>query len=129
MAAPVKLSMEPEGDSPELVAWGLMDWVKRVETIDNRVALLGAYHACLAAAKVGLGHDDAGGAAGGVHRRLAYKLTHMIAEMEGRELGLRNQGDRTWILATYAECLEAVLGKRVAVAAAVDNAAELCPAN
>ena len=57
----------------------------------------------------------AGEPANGTQRRLAFKLVHLIAEMEGREYGQRNQGDRAWILATYTECLETVLGKRAVV--------------
>ena len=59
----------------------------------------------------------------GTHRRLAFKLIHLIAELEGRDLGQRNQGDRKWILDTYAECLEAVLGKRAVVVVAAEVAA------
>ena len=123
MAGPAtKVSRELDGDAPELVAWGLMEWIREVENIRARDGILSAYQESLLTARHAASEQASGETqlATGTHRRLAYKLTHLIAELEGRDFGQRNQGDRAWILATYAECLEAVLGRRaVAVAASV----------
>lgn len=109
-----KVAAEPEGDTAELIAWSLTEWIRLVEQIADRPGLLGAFNESM------LTTDGAGADASGTHRRLAYRLTRLVAEMEGRDLGHRNQGDRAWILATYAECLEAVMGRRkTPVAAAV----------
>lgn len=117
-----KMSKDLEGDTPELVAWGLLDWVRRVEEIGDRDGILGAYQDCLLIAResdVELASGEIQGATG-THRRLAFKLIHLISELEGRDLGQRSQGDRKWILATYAECLEAVLGRRAAPVAVAE---------
>jgi hypothetical protein len=126
MAAP-KLAKDIEGDSPEHLAWGLLEWIGMVEDVRNRTAILDAYGMSLAAVRTGAGMDEGAEPqpATGIQRRLAYKLAHLVAEMEGRDPGQRNQGDRAWILENYAECLEAVMGRRRLgpVASAVESQA------
>lgn len=119
MANP-KLARDIEGDTPEQVAWGLFEWIGMVEDVRSRSAILDAYCASLLVARKGTGIQDGAETlpATGTQRRLAYKLAHLVAEMEGRDPGQRNQGDRTWILEAYAECLEAVMGRRQVAAAA-----------
>ncbi len=120
-----KMSKDLDGDTPELVAWGLLDWIRRVEEIGDRDGILSAYQASLLIARESATELASGEVQGatGTHRRLAFKLIHLIAELEGRDLGQRNQGDRTWILDTYAECLEAVLGRRAAPVVAAEAVA------
>lgn len=135
MAGPTqKLAKDLEGDAQEHVAWGLLEWIRMVEDVRDRTGILDAYRDGLIAVREGASaHQPAvdgltpGGAANGTQRRLAYRLAHLVAEMEGRDPGQRNQGDRAWILATYAECLEAVMGRRqiMAPVAAVAAAAEV----
>lgn len=129
MAGPAqKLAKDVEGDTPEQIAWGLLEWIRMVEDVRNRGAILDAYRDGLIVARAGLvAPSDAALPASGTQRRLAYKLAHVVAEMEGRDPGQRNQGDRQWILETYAECLEAVMGRRLAAAPAVDVEAMAVP--
>ena len=132
MAGPTqKLAKDIEGDTQEQVAWGLLEWIRLVEDVRDRRGILDAYRDGLIAVREGtltqLQVPDAlasSGAANGTQRRLAYKLAHLVAETEGRDPGQRNQGDRAWILETYSECLEAVMGRRqlAAVATAADAA-------
>lgn len=129
MAGPnQKLAKDIEGETPEQIAWGLLEWIRMVEDVRDRNGILDAFRDSLVATRESVEMQHAttdirptSGAATGMQRRLAYKLAALVAEMEGRDPGQRNQGDRTWILATYAECLEAVLGRRrvspIAVAA------------
>lgn len=131
MAGPTqKLARDLEGDAQEHVAWGLLEWIRMVEDVRDRTGILDAYRDGLIAVREGASvHQPAvdgltpGGAANGTQRRLAYKLAHLVAEMEGRDPGQRNQGDRAWILETYAECLEAVMGRRQINVASPDAAA------
>lgn len=114
MAGPTpKLKGDLEGDTPEQVAWGLLEWVRLVEDVRDRQGILGAFHHGLMTAQAGFGQEPGAGSAEptGSQRRIAYKLAHLVAEMEGRTPGQRNQGDRTWVMSTYAECLAAVLGR------------------
>jgi hypothetical protein len=104
-----------DGDTPEQVAWGLVEWIKKVEDLGDRAGLLTAFQESLTVTRQGA--DDANGAALGYHRKLAFKLARIVAEMEGREPGKRNEGDRAWILQTFAECLEAARGRRSVAAA------------
>ena len=104
-----------DGDTPEQVAWGLVEWIKKVESLGDRADLLTAFQESLTVTRQGA--DDANGAALGYHRKLAFKLARIVAEMEGREPGKRNEGDRAWILQTFAECLEAARGRRSVAAA------------
>ena len=116
MAAPAKVSKELEGDSAEMLAWGLLEWIRQVEDVRDRAGILGAFTVGLSAgrgASVPL-VEGAAHFATGEHRRIAYRLTRLVAEMEGRDIGQRNQGDRQWILETFAECLDAVMGRWVA---------------
>lgn len=111
MATPAAHSAgDLDGDTPEQVAWGLVEWIKKVEDLGDRAGLLTAFQESLTVARQGAG--DVGGPAMGYHRKLAFKLARIVAEMEGREPGKRNQGDRAWILQTFAECLEAARGNR-----------------
>lgn len=115
-----KISRDLDGDTPEQVAWGLLEWIRQVENVRDREGILGAFSAGLTAAREGIAlvaMDGAVPPATGPQRRLAYKLAHLVAELEGRDIGQRNQGDRSWILGCYAECLEAVMGRRQAIAA------------
>ncbi len=120
MAGPnQKLAKDIDGETPEQIAWGLLEWIRMVEDVRDRNGILDAFRDGLVAARASTemqhatsDNRPASGAATGTQRRLAYKLAALVAEMEGRDPGQRNQGDRTWILETYAECLEAVLGRR-----------------
>jgi hypothetical protein len=120
MAGPSqKFAKDIEGEAPEQIAWGLLEWVRMVEDVRDRNGILDAYRDGLIAASASneLQHATAdiqasSVAASGTQRRLAYKLAALVAEMEGRDPGQRNQGDCAWILGTYAECLEAVMGRR-----------------
>ena len=116
MAGPnQKLAKDIEGDTPEQVAWGLLEWIRMVDDVRDRNGILDAYRDGLIAAAEGASLQSpvaSAVAANGTQRRLAYKLAHLVAEMEGRDPGQRNQGDRAWILETYAECLDAVMGRR-----------------
>ena len=127
MAGPnQKLVKDVEGDTPEQVALGLLEWIRMVEDVRDRTGILDTYRDGLVAASEGVASAAASmQAANGTQRRLAYKLASMVAEMEGRDPGQRNQGDRKWILETYAECLEAVMGRRQAALPAVLAAAEV----
>jgi hypothetical protein len=119
-----KALRELEGDAPEFIAWNLMDWIRQVEQISGREAVLSLYGESLKTvregvdASVGVSNEPANG----IQRKLAFRLLCAISEMEGRDLGQRNQGNRGWILETYAECLAAVMGKRVAVVVAPEVA-------
>ena len=47
--------------------------------------------------------------------QVAYKLTADIAAMEEKKMYASEKGEtagRKWLLDTYAECLDAVLGRR-----------------
>ncbi len=125
-----KALRELEGDAPELVAWGLMEWIRLVDQVNNRAALLSAFAESLKSVNEGVSASaaEAGERANGTQRRLAFKLVHLIAEMEGREYGQRNQGDRAWILATFTECLETVMGRRVVVVEPVVAGADVAAA-
>ena len=115
-----KVLRELDGDDSEAIAWGLMEWIRLVEGIPGRDGVLSAYAASLATAKGGSAAPAASSApATGTQRKYAFKLMHLIAEIEGRDYGQRNQGDRAWVLDCYAECLDTVLGKRVEPVVAV----------
>lgn len=116
MAGPTsKVAGTLDGDTPEQVAWGLLQWIRLVEDVRDRAGILGIFHEGLMTARGG--HSPpADQAPGGVHRLLAYRLMHMVAEAEGRDPGQRNQGDRAWVMDTYTECLETVMGRRQAAA-------------
>ncbi len=112
MAGPTqKLSPTLDGDTPEQVAWGLLQWIRLVEDVRDRAGILGIFHEGLMTARGGQAPQSEQ-APGGVHRLLAYRLMHMVAEAEGRDPGQRNQGDRAWVMDTYTECLETVMGRR-----------------
>lgn len=122
MAGPTKkVNQDLDGDTPEQVAWGLLEWIRLIEDVRDRQGILSTFHAGLMAARAGM--DQPVSAAGqplpvtGVQRRLAYKLMYLVAEAEGRDPGQRNQGDRSWVIETYAACLEAVMGRWQATAA------------
>ena len=129
MAGPnQKLAKDIEGDTPEQVAWGLLEWIRMVDDVRDRNGILDAYRDGLIAASEGASIQPPashvlglGVAASGTQRRLAYKLAHLVAEMEGRDPGQRNQGDRAWILETYVECLEAVMGRRRVIPSALSS--------
>ncbi len=125
-----KALRELEGDAPEFIAWNLMEWIRLVEQIGDRHGILDAFSTCLKTVREGM--DASVGAAiepaNGIQRKLAFRLLYAIAEMEGRDLGQRNQGNRAWILGTYAECLAAVQGKRVAIEPAVAEGTVEAPA-
>lgn len=111
MATPTAHSAgDLDGDTPEQVAWGLVEWIKKVEDLGDRNGLLTAFQQSLSVTRMGA--DGHSAPAMGYHRKLAFKLARIVAEMEGREPGKRNQGDRAWILQTFAECLEAARGQR-----------------
>lgn len=101
-----------DGDEAEQVAWKILEWVALVDNLVERQGVLGAYSQCLASSRPSPVEQAA--SASGVQRKIAFKLLHMIAGLEGRSFGQRNQGDRDWILSTYDECLEAVQGRRAA---------------
>jgi hypothetical protein len=111
MAAPAKILKELEGDTPEMLAWGLLEWVRQVEDVRDRHGILEAFADGLKASGLSC-PADALAESTGSQRRIAYRLTHLVAEMEGRSIGQRNQGDRKWILDTYSECLDAAMGRR-----------------
>ncbi len=123
MAGPTpKVSGTLDGDTPEQVAWGLLQWISLVENVRDRASILGIFHEGLSTARGGVASEP-DQAATGVHRLLAYKLLHLVAEAEGRDPGQRNQGDRAWVMDTYTECLQTVLGRRqpAAVSPAADS--------
>ena len=112
------------GDTPEEIAWALLEWVRRVEPSEDRKFLLRAYGECLATVRdvaFGAPFDDSLSSTGS-QRRLAYKMTLLVAASEGREPGQRTQGDRKWILDAYAECLATLTGKTIVVADVVEQA-------
>ena len=113
MAGPtLKLSRELDGNTPEQVAWGLLEWIRLIEEVRDRRGILSAYTESLKSARAGTALATASDEpVTGTQRQLAYRLTHLVAEMEGRSPGQRNQGDRNWVMDTYAECLSAVLGR------------------
>lgn len=113
MAAPSKIANDLEGDSAEMLAWGLLDWIRQVEDVRDREGILRVFAAGLKSGRsspaVQAGEGDV--IATGEQRRIAFRLTRLVAEMEGRDVGQRSQGDRQWILETYSECLDAVMGR------------------
>ena len=118
-----KALRELESDDPEAIAWGLMEWIRLVEGIPGRDGVLSAYAASLATAKGGsAAPGDSSAPATGTQRKYAFKLMHLIAEIEGRDYGQRNQGDRAWVLDCYAECVATVQGKRVETPVVADAA-------
>ena len=121
-----KALRELEGDAPEYIAWNLTEWVRQVEQPGDRNGILSLFSESLKTAREGVAGNESvsNEPANGIQRKLAFRLLFAIAEMEGRELGQRNQGDRAWILDTYAECLAAVMGKR-AVEVAAEAALEV----
>lgn len=110
-----KVLRELDGDEPEAIAWNLMEWIRLVEGIPARDGVLSAYATSLATAQASAGAPAATAPehATGTQRKYAFKLLHLIAEIEGRDYGQRNQGDRAWILDCYAACLATVLGSWV----------------
>ena len=107
-----KALRELDGDEPEAIAWNLMEWIRLVELMPDRNGVLNAYAASLATAKASAAAPAAVAdePATGTQRKFAFKLLHLIAEIEGRDYGQRNQGDRAWILDCYTACLATVLG-------------------
>lgn len=108
-----KALRELDGGEAAEVAWSLLEWVRLADNLVERNGLLSAYDALLNAGKPPTSGSDATI----IQRRIAFKLTHLIAELEGRQYGLRQQGDRAWIVDTFAECLDATMGCWVAKAA------------
>lgn len=124
MAGPTpKVRSTPDGDTPEQVAWELLQWIRLVEDVRDRAGILGVFHEGLLTARAGHA-PQADQPPAGVHRLLAYRLLHLVAEAEGRDPGQRNQGDRQWVMATYTECLETVMGRRPAVAQALPDTSD-----
>lgn len=111
-ASSVKPIVALEGDTPEEIAWTLMQWIRRVEEAGERSNLLSAYQQCIAATKEGswVNESRVRQSATNLQLRYAFKLTELVALAEGRDPGQRNQGDRTWILETFVQCLAAVIG-------------------
>lgn len=113
MAVPSKVAKDLEGDSVEMLAWALLDWIRQVEDVRDRAGILGVFSAGLKSGRSqqATHAGGSGASATGEQRRIAYRLTRLVAEMEGRDVGQRSQGDRQWILETYSECLDAVMGR------------------